>query len=212
MSSLTPEKGLIFRITHIENVPWILENGLYCRNSKVYDPNYVEIGNPELIVKRTHRTIPIPPGGSLSEYIPFYFTPYSPMLLNIKTGYNGLKQVPMSQIVILVADLPGIRHKGINFVFSDRHAYLQAARFFSDLKDLINIDWKSLQARDFKRNPDDPGKFERHQAEALIHNHMPTTGLSGIVCYNSTRQATVQQWANEVQSPLRILSKPDWYV
>jgi hypothetical protein len=212
MSSLTPEKGLIFRITHIENVPWILENGLHCRNSQIYDPNYVEIGNPELIVKRTHRTIPIPPGGTLSEYIPFYFTPYSPMLLNIKTGYNGLKQVPMSKIVIFVADLPNIRRQGIDFVFSDRHAYLQAARFFADLKDLVNIDWKSLQARDFKRNPDDPGKFERYQAEALIHDHMPMTALSGLVCYNAAKQAIVQQWADEIESPLRILSKPDWYV
>lgn len=26
--TLTPEKGLIFRITHRDNVPWILENGV----------------------------------------------------------------------------------------------------------------------------------------------------------------------------------------
>ena len=30
MSSLSPEKALIFRITHIANVPWILANGLHC--------------------------------------------------------------------------------------------------------------------------------------------------------------------------------------
>jgi len=30
-SSLTPEKALIFRITHRDNLPWILEHGLHCR-------------------------------------------------------------------------------------------------------------------------------------------------------------------------------------
>jgi len=28
MKTLTPEKALIFRITHVDNVPWILERGI----------------------------------------------------------------------------------------------------------------------------------------------------------------------------------------
>ena len=101
MSSLTPEKALVFRITHIDNVAWIFAIGLHCRNSRTNDPNYHEIGNPDLIAKRAHRVVPIPPGGTLSDYIPFYFTPYSPMLLNIKTGHNGMTKTPMPDIVIL---------------------------------------------------------------------------------------------------------------
>ena len=58
MSSLKPENGFIFRITHIANVPWMLDHALHCRNSPEHDPNYVEIGNPELIEKRTHRAEP----------------------------------------------------------------------------------------------------------------------------------------------------------
>ena len=49
----------------------------------------MEIGNPDLIDKRTHRIVPAPPGGTLSDYVPFYFTLYSPMLYNIKTGMEG---------------------------------------------------------------------------------------------------------------------------
>ena len=45
--------SLLFRITHIGNVPWILKNGLHCNNSGILDPNFVTIGNPELISKRT---------------------------------------------------------------------------------------------------------------------------------------------------------------
>src|ERR1035437_6684336 len=69
---LNPQKALIFRIVHRDNVPWILDHGLHCRNSGNVDPNYVEIGNPDLISKRNHHFVPKPPGGTLSDYVPFY--------------------------------------------------------------------------------------------------------------------------------------------
>jgi len=88
--NLTPELGLLFRITHVANLPWLLVNGLHCANGPVQDPNFVAIGNPDLIDKRTKRPVPIAPKGTLADYVPFYFTPKSPMLFNIKTGYNGI--------------------------------------------------------------------------------------------------------------------------
>ena len=69
---LNAEKALIFRITHINNVHWILGNGLHCKNSDVGDPNFVQIGDPELISKRATRNVPIPPRDTLSDYISFY--------------------------------------------------------------------------------------------------------------------------------------------
>jgi hypothetical protein len=214
MSSLTPERALIFRITHIDNVPWILSNGLHCRNSRSVDPHYREIGNRDLIDKRAHRVVPIAPGGTLSDYIPFYFTPYSPMLFNIKTGYNGMTKTPMSEIVILASSLHTLETQGIQFVFTDRHAYLKAAddTFSSDLADLGRIDWKILQARDFKRNPDDPGKFERYQAEALVHQHMPVSALTGLVCNGRVQEARLQQLAQSLRLNITIASKPNWYL
>jgi hypothetical protein len=38
--TLTQEKGLIFRITHRDNVPWILKNGMHARNGDEFDPNF----------------------------------------------------------------------------------------------------------------------------------------------------------------------------
>lgn len=86
--NLTPERGLLFRITHIANLPWLLANGLLCASSTAHDPNFVTIGNPDLIERRRQRRVPIAPNGTLADYVPFYFTPKSPMLLNIKTGSN----------------------------------------------------------------------------------------------------------------------------
>ena len=85
-SNLCPEKALVWRIVHRDNVPWILDHGLHCANSGVLDPFYVPIGNGELIDKRKTWPVPVAPGGVLGDYVPFYFTPFSPMMLNIKSG------------------------------------------------------------------------------------------------------------------------------
>lgn len=197
MSTLGPEKALIFRITHIENVPWILKHGLHCRSSENRDPNFREIGNPDLIDKRRHRKIDLPPGGTLADYIPFYFTPHSPMLLNIKTGCHGMRQTPMSDIVIFVSSLRTLAERKFPFVFTDRHAYLQTARFFTNLSDLNALDWPRLRARDFRRDPDEPDKFERYQAEALVHQHLPVDALLGIGCHGAAH-SRAPEWVVEL--------------
>lgn len=208
---LKPEKALIFRITHRDNVPWLLDNGLHCRNSGIVDPKFVTIGNLDLIDRRQHRVVPIPPGGTLSDYIPFYFTPYSPMMLNIKTGYGGIRQRTNDEIVILIGSLHNLQEQQVDFIFTDRHAYLQAAQFSSDLSDLNQIDWEILQKRDFKRDSNDPEKIERYQAEALIHGNLPISALLGMVCYDSKNKAWIDDQVNQRDLNLKIVAKPDWY-
>ena len=211
MAQLNAENALIFRISHIANVPWILRNGLHCKDSKVQDPSFVRIGNLELIAKRTTRNIPIPPGGSLSDYIPFYFTPFSMMMFNIKTGYGGIRQFPNSEIVIIVSSLRGLAERGVAAVFSDRHAYLQTAQFFSSMVDLDKIDWRLLQRRDFKRDVDDPEKTDRYQAEALIHRHLPVEHFAGIVCHGENERRTLDAQREEVGVDLKVVARPGWY-
>lgn len=208
---LNAKKALIFRITHIANVPWIMRNGLHCKNSGIQDPDFVRIGNAELIAKRTMREIPVPPGGTLSDYIPFYFTPFSMMMFNIKTGYGGIRQFPNSEIVIMVSSLRGLADKEVGMAFSDRHAYLQTAQFYSSLDDLDKIDWGILQRRDFKRDVDDPEKTDRYQAEALVHRHLPVEHLAGIVCHKENEVRTLEAHREAVGVDLKIVARPGWY-
>lgn len=208
---LNADKALIFRIVHRDNVAWILDSGMHCRSSPVQAPHYRSIGNPDLIDKRRHRTVPIPPGGTLSDYVPFYFTPYTPMMLNIKTGYGGVTKVPNAEIVIFVSSLPRLAELGRTFVFSDRHAYLRAANFYSDLADLKNIDWGLLQNRDFKRDPDDPEKIERYQAEALVHGHVPLAAFLGAVCYTDGMKELLNQMVIDRSLSLKVARQTGWY-
>ena len=205
---LNPTKALIFRIVHRENMGPILAGGCHCRSSMAAKNGYVEIGNQELIQKRTTRTVPCGPGGTLSDYVPFYFTPYTPMLYNIKTGY-GVPKKSVADIVILVSSLRHLAKQKVPFVFTDRHAYLKAAQFSDDLKDLDWIIWSTLQVRDFKR--DDSDKFEKYQAEALVHKHVPLDALLGIVCYNEAVKTDMQSKAGNTNSA-KILAQPKWFL
>lgn len=210
IKDLRPEKAFIFRIVHRENLAWTLQHGVHARSSGQVNPNYVDIGNPELIGKRNGRDIDVPPGGTLSDYVPFYFTPRSPMLLNIKTGRH-VRQRGNDEIVILVSSLPRIQESGLDFLFTDRHAYLQTAEFYSDLARLDRIDWDILQRSDFKRDNDDLGKFERYQAEALIFKHVPVSALLGIACVNDAVAAQLRQQIAAAGSELKVAATPGWF-
>ncbi len=45
MPTLGLESAFIFRITHVNNVEWMLRHGMHCRSSRTQDLNFVRIGN-----------------------------------------------------------------------------------------------------------------------------------------------------------------------
>ena len=209
--NLNPEKALIWRIVHRDNLPWILDNGLHCGNASVRARDWVSIGSADLIEKRASHPVPLPPGGCLNDYVPFYFTPFSPMLRNIHTGWGGVQRRPNDEIVILVSSLHHVAAQSWPFLFTDSHAYYRWADFYSDLVDLDKIDWPLLQARDFRRDPDDPAKFERYQAEALVHRHLPINGLLGIVCYTDNLQLAIERQLKARNLDLPVHARTGWY-
>ena len=208
---LNAEKARIFRITHRSNLRWILQNGLHSASSGQADPNFVAIGNPDLIGKRAHHPLQAPGEGVLGDYVPFYFTPFSPMLLNITTGWGGITKRANEDVVILASSIWKLQEHGVPFVFSDRHAYLAAAEFFNDPVRLDRIDWEILQRRDFKRDTNDPGKFERYDAEALAHGHVPVAALLGVACYNESARARIEADMQATGVAIKVIVKPDWY-
>ena len=208
---LTQQAGLIFRITHIRNIPWILDHGLHCSSSSTQDPHFKGIGNPELIQKRAHRVVPVQPGGTLGDYVPFYFTPCSPMLFNIKTGWGGMTTTPMPDIAIIVTSVRRVITNGLTLLIADRHAYLQAANFSPDPRALAGLDWSRLQAVDFRRRPDDPERFERYQAEALVYRRLPTDAIECLVCYGTRQLTQLREAVTERGLDLDLQVHPDWY-
>lgn len=206
---LGPEKALIFRIIHRDNLAWVLKNGLHCASSEVRDPGFVTVGNQSIIERREAMSVPIVPGGSLSDYVPFYFTPKSPMMFNIHTG-NRVQQRKPAEIVIFVSSLPLLAAQGVPFVFTDRHAVTNPL-FSSDLADLGRLPWSDLQNADFRRDPENPGKFECYQAEALVHRHLPVEALQGVACYNDDVREAVQNTIVQAGASVKAVTRRGWY-
>lgn len=133
------------------------------------------------------------------------------MLLNILTGYRDVVQESASDIVVLVARLPALIEAGVRCVTTDRHAFLQTARFFPGLAGLQHLDWPLLQGRDFRRDPARPDRFERYQAEALIHGSMPPSLLRGVVCATEAVRAEITALIAGEALELPVTVQQAWY-
>ena len=71
-----------FRILHKDNMPHVMKYGLVHNESPFASDSFVPIG--DMSVMNARSTKQLPDGSFLSEYIPFYFGPRSPMLYNIQ--------------------------------------------------------------------------------------------------------------------------------
>lgn len=209
LNFITRERALVFRITHYKNVKWILEHGLYCKNSSSQDPNFIPIGRKEIIDRRTKKVVDEAPRGVLADYVPFYFTPRTPMLMNVKSGYLGLQQWPMNDVAILVSSLHQLA--GRRIVIADRNAASATAEFTSVAVGLSSLPWELWRASDFRRDEARPDKVERYMAEALIYGGLEAAELTHIACYTRERAAEIALWVKKTGLSLEVTHQPGWY-
>lgn len=132
------------------------------------------------------------------------------MMYNIHTGYN-VRQLANEDILIIISSLVRIAELRIPFVFTDQHAYPAMANYFTDLADLNQIDWALLNRRDFQHDPDDPGKKERYQAEALIWKHVPLEALLGICSCSEAVAGLVKAELTKRNLDVQSTVQRNWY-
>ena len=207
-SILTPKNANIFRIVHIDNISKILDLGMQCR--QLLD-NYVEIGDVKLIKDRNSKKVPCYPHGTLSDYVPFYFTPLTPMLYNIKKGKRGVKQRKNEEIVILFSSLLKMTENNLSWVFTDRQAFRDSARFSSNINDLKDyVPWGALQSRNFHRLGNEDG-FQRYQAEALVHGTIPLKAFTAFITFNASARNEVMSLVQKTSKKIDVKERPKWY-
>lgn len=194
----------IFRMTHIDNVPFIVQNGLWSKLSPVQDPNFIPIGNPDIIDKRTNKfVVLIPPGGVLGEYVPFYFSGHSPMLYNITTGYN-VRRVLQRDIVFIVCDAFEIADAGIPYCFTDGNATKSISKFYNSLEGLEELCWDCIRAKIWKNTEDDYDRVRKKMAEFLVKDHIPASLIRGIIVKNAEAEQRVAEMLGGSLSECRI--------
>lgn len=179
-----------YRMTHIDNIPHILEYGITMRFSANANPQYRAIGDTRLIETRNSRLVTTSDGKQIciGGCIPFYFGVRMPMLYVIQKGGNFVKEaVPPTDIVYLVVCLNDLLAASIPFYFSNGHAvdYLSTV-FPSERAEEIPglIDWDAVKAHKWSGEGVEPDLKRRKQAELLVQSDIPSTFICSIVCHD----------------------------
>lgn len=199
------DKIWLLRIIHINNVEYILRNGMFTRNHPLSDPDYINIGDSHLIEQRNDYPVSInPPNGTLGEYIPFYFGAHSPMLLNIKTGYRGITRRPQSDIVYICCKFTSIKKYCPKWCFTDGHSKNVLTRFFNTEDNFNEVDWSIVHEQYWHNTEDDFDRMRRKQAEFLVKDHVPVHCFDCIVVFNVEKRNFVQGIIDEIGLDIKV--------
>ena len=184
----------IYRMTHIENIPHIIQYGITHQNSKNSNPNYKAIGDTTLIDTRKNKTIKVTNGEDkiietikLGDYILFYFGVKMPMLYVIQHGGNFVPQATNPEdIIYLVCSVIKIYKLGLTFYFSDGHATDNLTIFYN--KDEIQklnqiIDWNAIKTS-YWGGVENLDLKRKKQSEFIIKEDIPLDCIIGYGCYN----------------------------
>lgn len=212
MPGQRPQIVEIYRIVHIDNVEYLLTHGMFTRHHAQADPNYTNIGDKLLISQRdTHPVSINPPNGVLGEYIPFYFGPLSPMLLNIKTGHRGITKISQSKIIYIVCQLDDVLAECNEWCFTNGHARDRLTNFYNDVADLDEVYWDVVSLRYWKPIVGFMDRQSRKEAEFLIKNHVPINCVYSIVVYDQQSKTTVEETVNRLGLTIPVVVDTSYY-
>jgi len=202
----------LYRITHIDNLDFILESGkLICPSNPDCDSEYIGIGDATLIQSRSSKEVNIVPNGNFTDYVAFYFGARSPMLYSIQKGFNGVTQRSPETIIYLVTTFDNINENESQYVFSDGHGYHSMSQFFNTEDDLEEVDWDTVKLRRWNDTEDDPDRKRRKQAEFLVYGEVPLSVIVGIGVYNEAAKTNILAKFAEHDFSCNVIVKPDLY-
>lgn len=186
--SLSPDRPQLYHITHIDNLPSILQDG-----GLRSDAAMLARGGPAAVIgmgsiKSRRLRLPVKcfPGDRVGDYVPFYFCPRSVMLYLLHRGnhpelnYQG-GQAP---ILHLAADMYEVvdwaNEEGRRWAFSLSNAGAVYTEFRNRLDQLDQVNWTAVAATDFRQ----PQIKEGKQAEFLVRDFLPWRVIRRIGVYS----------------------------
>jgi hypothetical protein len=159
------------------------------------------------------RPVPCGGGGTLADYVPFYFAPRSPMLYAVTRGLVSAEAANTERIVYLVSSTQTLREAGLTVVASNRHAELDYADLTDEDGDLDDdfVDWPLMTATYWNNTPNDPDRKERRQAECLVQSCVSWQVIEGIVTKTEGARAQVRLALGTACEPPPVDVRADWY-
>lgn len=205
----------IHHITHLDNLVAIVRSaGLWSNNHR--PPTSAppkSIAHGQIQDRRSRVVVPCGPGGTLHDYVPFYFGVRSPMLYANHVGQVAANSDGQSAIVYLVVDAAEAHAAAPGrCVFTDGHAVMRPlTRYFERPGDVDRLDWSAIGARQWADTPDDPDRKRRKQAEFLIHRFVPWHLVNEIVVLDERARAVVRTAIALAFPRPPVAIRPTWY-
>lgn len=196
----------IFHITHLDNLPGIIATGGLLSDHQVVlsKQDAQSIAHGHIKQRRFGRLVPLPPGGVVADYVPFYFAPRSPMLYAIFKGAVDCYQDGQESIIYLVADPEEVAEK-CSFCFTDGHAAMTISKFFNRIEELADaVDWELMRAKMWNNTEEDGDRSRRRQAEFLVKDSFPWSLISEIIAFDQSKANHV----NRILDDTKVSHRP----
>jgi hypothetical protein len=212
---MVPNPTPIYRFVHIDNLDTLIRRGA------LHAPNHVPSDglpyrfchDPEVQGARASVTVTAGLGGTIHDYVPFYFGYLSPMMLKLKTGQVSGYDEGQEPLIYLASTAQAVDSASIEFVFSNGHGLAFFTDWFNDLDRLGEVDWNMVYERYWKDTIGDMDRQRRKQAEFLVHQSCPWHVIQEIVVINTGMQERVDniqsRFALSLRKPVRV--ERNWY-
>jgi hypothetical protein len=213
--SVIPKSPKIYHITHLENLPRIVDGVLWSDAERIRRQLNCKIVGMSEIKRRRLQELEVHchPGSKVGDYVPFYFCPRSIMLFLLHRGnhvdlsYQGGQR----PIVHLQADLHQVvawaDPQGRRWAFSRGNAGARYTEFSNAVEQLGELDWNAISATDWR----DPIVKEHKQAEFLVAESFPWELVERIgVIHRQVAEQVANVLSDAVHKP-DILTAPSWY-
>lgn len=205
--------------THVDHLATVIQYGLLSdTTAHAAGVLTTEVGNPNIKDQRRRRTVELPPGGAVADYVPFYFGPRSPMMFSISRGNVPSYQGGTARLIYLLSTLEHLHGLGHRPVLTDRNAALNYAEYRAfDPADPIDddfIDWGLITQEYWTKTPDGMERSdgrERRMAEALVHDRVPWDAITEIGTQSESVANEVREVLAAARSHVPVNVRPNWY-
>ena len=213
--SVTPDSPKIYHITHLDNLPQIVDGVLWSDAERIRRQlNCKIVGMSEIKRRRLEELeVHCHPGTKVGEYVPFYFCPRSIMLFLLHRGNHVDLSYTEGQrpIVHLEADVRRVVEwadgVGQRWAFSHGNAGARYTEFSRDLAQLDELDWNAIAATDFR----DPIVKEHKQAEFLVAESFPWNLVDRIGVIDNQIAAKVTGFLSNATHQPPFVAARTWY-